>query len=80
MDSKKKTSESLFEEITPEDSIVPVYKLETTKEQEDEIKKGDLELSEFKTKEKSKSKKRDSALAKLEKLGITQEELSALLG
>lgn len=70
----------LGEDITPEDSIVPIYLVPLTEEEQtsrdewnDYIISRDLE---FEKKEIAK----ESALSKLEKLGITQEELSALLG
>ena len=70
----------LGEDITPEDSIVPIYLVPLTDEEQisrdewnDYIISRDLE---FEKKEIAK----ESALSKLEKLGITQEELSALLG
>lgn len=70
----------LGEDITPEDSIVPIYLVPLTDEEQisrdewnDYIISRDLE---FEKKEIAK----ESALAKLENLGITQEELSALLG
>ena len=70
----------LGEDITPEDSIVPIYLVPLTNEEQinrDEWNEYILSRDlEFEKKEEAKI----SALAKLEKLGITQEELSALLG
>lgn len=65
---------------TPEDSVVPVWLVPLSPEEEDERVKWEIEEAERQAAEEIKLAKRESALAKLEKLGITQEELSALLG
>ena len=65
---------------TPEDSVVPIWLVPLSPEEEDERIKWEIEEAEKLEAEKIKLAKRESALAKLEKLGITQEELSALLG
>lgn len=65
---------------TPEDSIVPIWLVPLSPEEEYERIKWEIEETEKLEAEKIKLAKRESALAKLENLGITQEELSALLG
>lgn len=67
-------------EETPEDSIVPVYLVPLTLEEEAEREQMVLDQLEYDALETSRTEAKISALSKLEKLGITQEELSALLG
>ena len=67
-------------EDTPEDSVVPVYQVIPT---EEEILDRETLLAEQEARfaeEEAKRVARESALAKLAVIGITEEELSALLG
>ena len=67
-------------EETPEDSVVPVYHMPLTSEEEAHRETLVLEHIENEELTLQKEIAKESALTKLEKLGITQEELSALLG
>lgn len=67
-------------DITPPESEGPVYSVEPTPEQIADLEKWQKEAEERELLETQKAAAREKALSKLEKLGITQEELSALLG
>lgn len=69
-----------MEEITPNESIVPVYLVPLTAEEESERKQLAKELKEFEKKIKAKEAARKSALEKLAALGLSKEEISALIG
>ncbi len=69
-------------DITPEDSIVPIY-LEVLTEEEQAIRDAYiLELQQqqeqYEAEIEAKALARQSALAKLSALGLTQEEVEAL--
>ena len=69
-------------DITPEDSVVPVY-LEVLDEEEQAIRDAELlamqeEQAEREAAIEAKALARQSALAKLSELGLTQEEIEAL--
>jgi len=66
------------EDITPEDSIVPVYLVPLTAEEEEERVVWAQEQADRELAEQAKADHRKSALAKLAKLGLTEEEISAL--
>lgn len=66
------------EDITPEDSVVPVYLVPLTSEEEAEREQWALEQAAREQAEADKQKARESALAKLAKLGLTEEELATL--
>lgn len=66
------------EDITPEDSVVPVYLVPLTPEEEAEREQWALEQAAREQAEADKQKARESALAKLAKLGLTEEELATL--
>lgn len=66
------------EDITPEDSVVPVYLVPLTPEEEAEREQWDAEAAERETVETAKQEARASALAKLSALGLTEDEISAL--
>ena len=69
-------------DITPEDSVVPVY-LEVLTEEEQAIRDADILASKQQREQReaeleAKALARQSALAKLAELGLTQEEIEAL--
>jgi hypothetical protein len=64
-------------DITPEDSVVPIYLVEPTQQEIDELTK--IERKE-KQQEEDRSKARKSAIAKLSKLGLTEKEIESLIG
>lgn len=76
--AKKKTTELPGEDITPEDSIVPVYLVPLTAEEEAEREQWATEQAERELAEQTKKEARQSALAKLEALGLTSDEIAAL--
>lgn len=69
-----------FVEITPEDSVVPVYIIPLTDE-DLEIHK-QVEADELKRAEDAASREaaKESALKKLSKLGLTEDEAKAIIG
>ena len=73
-----------LEEITPEDSIVPVYLEQLT---EEEVAKRKLDYEKFlqieqQEKDQQIKKEQDiqAAIAKLAKLGLTEDEAKAIAG
>lgn len=73
-----------LEEITPEDSVVPVYLEPLT---EEEIAKRKIEYEKFlqaeqQEKDQQIKKEQDiqAAIAKLAKLGLTEDEAKAIAG
>ena len=73
-----------MEDITPDDSVVPVYLVPLTAEelaereqlaQEEETRKAELVVAE-----NAKQEACDSALVKLANLGLTEEEARAVIG
>lgn len=76
--AKKKTTELPGEDITPEDSIVPVYLVPLTPEEEAEREQWATEQAERELAEEAKKEARQSALSKLAALGLTEDEISAL--
>jgi hypothetical protein len=69
-----------MKEITPENSVVPVYLVPRTPEEEDERKAWAAEAADREAAEQAKLDARESALAKLAKLGLTEEEAKAVIG
>lgn len=69
-----------MEDITPSDSVVPVYLVPLTAEEEAERKAWAAEAAEREAAEQAKLEARESALAKLAKLGLTEEEAKAVIG
>lgn len=67
------------EDITPEDSVVPVYLVPLTPEEEAEREQWAIEQAEREQAEADRAALRESALAKLAKLGLTEEELATLV-
>ena len=73
-----------LEEITPEDSIVPVYLEQLT---EEEVAKRKLDYEKFlqieqQEKDQQTKKEQDiqAAISKLSKLGLTEDEARAIAG
>lgn len=64
-------------DITPEDSVVPVFLVPLSEEELEERRLLDLALEEEKTKQEQL---KNAALAKLQKLGLTEEEAKAIAG
>jgi hypothetical protein len=69
-------------DITPEDSVVPVY-LEVLTEEEQAIRDADILESQKQQEQReaeleAKALARQSALSKLAALGLTQEEIDSL--
>jgi hypothetical protein len=69
-------------DITPEDSIVPVY-LEVLDDEEQAIRNAEIAQAQAdeearKAKQQAKEEMRQSALAKLTALGLTADEVAAL--
>lgn len=76
--AKKKTQEPL--EITPEGSVVPVYRAQVTPEQEAEQKRWAEEAAAREAKEAAAIEHRTNAIAKLAELGLTVDEIEAAFG
>lgn len=84
--AKKKTADTAEEiipelpgeDITPEDSVVPVYLVPLTAEEEAEREQWAAEQAQRDADEQAKRDARASALAKLAALGLTDEEIAAL--
>lgn len=71
------------EDITPEDSVVPVYLVPQTAEEIAELEQFAIEQAEREAEklaeEKARVEARESALKKLAKLGLTQDEVLSLI-
>ena len=67
------------QDITPAGSVVPVYLVPLTAEEEAEREQWAAEQAARETEEAAKVEARQSALAKLAKLGLTDDEITALL-
>lgn len=65
----------MSKDITPKDSIVPVYLVSITKEEE---VKREAENARYQAEQKNQEKNRESAFGKLKKLGLTDDEIAAL--
>lgn len=74
----KKTATNELIDITPDDSVVPVYLVELTPEEVAERELWAKEQADREQAEADKVAARESALAKLAALGLTPEELAAL--
>lgn len=68
------------EDITPADSIVPVYLVTMTEEDEADREQWAIEQAEREAAEEAKLAAKESARAKLAALGLTEEEVVALIG
>lgn len=80
LDREKTTPASLPEDVTPADSIVPVYLIPLTEEELAEREQWAIEEAERVAAEEAKIAAKQSALAKLAKLGLTEEEARAVIG
>lgn len=66
-------------EITPGDSAVPVWLVPLTPEEEDERAQWAIEQAEREQAEADKATARETAIAKLAKLGLTEMEIQSLI-
>lgn len=66
-------------DITPEDSVVPIYSVTYSEADEEYVQ---LEIDEISPEEKIAeiNRNREAALAKLALLGLTEEEAKAVIG
>jgi hypothetical protein len=64
-------------EITPDDSVVPVFLIEPT---DAEIAQRQAELQAKETAETARQTKLDSAITKLKALGLTESEANVIIG
>lgn len=69
-----------MKEITPSNSVVPVYLVPLTKEEILERELLELSVEKRMQEEQDKNKSKLSALDKLAKLGLTEEEAKAIIG
>ena len=69
-----------MQEITPNDSVVPIYLVPLTKEEIEERKQLEIQNQQRKQEEQGREEARTSALNKLAKLGLTEEEVKAIIG
>lgn len=71
-------------DITPEDSVVPVYQIQRTDEENElaleYLTQGVVDHSLIVQNEELKQLAKKSAIEKLAKLGLTEEEASAIAG
>jgi len=73
------TKENIMEDITPADSVVPVYLVPLTEKELAEREQWAIEAAERKAAEEAKVAAKETAKAKLAKLGLTEEEVAALI-
>lgn len=66
-------------EITPGDSAVPVWLVPLTPEEEAEREQWAIEQAEREQAEADKATARETAIAKLAKLGLTEMEIQSLI-
>lgn len=66
-------------DITPEDSVVPVYLVPLTDEEIAEREQWAVEQAEREAAEEARIAAKETAKAKLAKLGLTDEEVAALI-
>lgn len=69
-----------MKDITPVDSVVPVYLVEPTEDEIAEREKRAIETAEREAAEEAKIAAKESALAKLAALGLTEDESRAIIG
>lgn len=70
---------SNIENITPEDSFVPVFLVTPTKDEMAEMILADKENSSKEQRVLEQEQKKQSAIDKLKVLGLTDEEISAII-
>lgn len=68
-----------MEDITPADSVVPVYLVPLTPEEEAEREQWAAEAEERAAAEEAKIAAKETAKAKLAALGLTDDEVAALI-
>ena len=68
-----------MEDITPADSVVPVYLVPLTEEELAEREQWAIEAAEREAAEEAKAEAKVAAIAKLAALGLTEDELAALI-
>jgi hypothetical protein len=69
-----------IEEITPDDSVAPVYLIPPTEEEIAELEQWAAESEARLAAEELRVAARASALDKLAKLGLTEDEAKAVIG
>ena len=69
-----------MKDITPPESVVPIYLVPPTKKQIEETQKLELEYEQRNQENQAKEEAKLSALDKLAKLGLTEEEAKAIVG
>lgn len=67
-------------DITPEDSVVPIYLVPLTPEEEAERTRWAKEAEQREKDEAAKVDAKASAISKLSALGLTEEEAKAVIG
>ena len=77
--AKKKTVTVEPVDITPTDSVVPVFLIPLTAEEEAERAAWAEEEAAREAKEAAEVKARESGIKKLAKLGLTEDEIAALI-
>jgi len=68
------------EDITPDDSVVPIYLVPLTPEEEAERTQWAKDAETQQAAETAQAALKESALAKLAKLGLTEDEAKAVIG
>ena len=69
-----------MQDITPADSVAPVYLVPFTEEELAQREQWAIDAAEREAAELAKIAAKEAALAKLAKLGLTEEEITALIG
>lgn len=69
-----------MEDITPADSVVPVYLIPPTEEELAEREAWAAEAKQREAEKQARIAAKESAIAKLAKLGLTEEEAKAVIG
>ena len=69
-----------IQEITPKNSVVPVYMVSMTPDEQKYAENLAQEQVQNMLEEEKKLATRKSAISKLKKLGLTEEEILALIG
>lgn len=68
-----------MKDITPEDSVIPVYQTTFTADEIETMKLADREMERQEQEAKDKIIAKEAAMSRFERLGFTQEEIDALL-
>jgi hypothetical protein len=67
-------------DITPSDSVSPIYLVELTQEELERQEQDKILAEDLRTAERGRNKNIESALSKLKKLGLSEEEARAIAG